>query len=408
MMNTHTYFYGLIPIKYSLSDELKEEILQRFPVPSFPHHEVSIDIQQMKKGDPIKLDVLVSEFSIHLTRQQRQFIRLTLNHYSGVINAVIWDNNGEVEKFKPLLEEHAIFTVEGLIHEYNNQKSITINKLQPLTEEINPEDYLPTTGENIEALTIELFAYIHELKEPYRSLAIKTMEKFWQGFSQSPAAKSFHHNYLGGLLKHTVGLMRFARYILIHEENHFKAIIKLIHTVEKVYKQELWDKLQNDALEQRPVWEETIDHLYHMFDLMITVKDEEPNINIVMISILFHDLGKLLEYDYAGRSADAFHFLFPTGDFDFSSRKPTGITFDIFGQMVGHIPYGFMLFSKMIEEAKVTLPLEKIHAVSHCILGHHGLPEWGSAVRRPLIIEAFIVHLVDFLDSRYENVIAKK
>lgn len=407
MMGNRTYFYGLIPIKYSITNETMKEILQKFSLPIFPEGENTFDLQQKEKGDPIKLDVLVSDFSIHLTRQQRQFMRLTLSHYSGAINAVVWDNNGEVDQFKPLLEEHSLFSVEGSVHEYNNQKSITINKLVPLTEQINPVDFLPATDENIESLTVELFAYLLELNEPYQSIALKTMEKFWQEFSMSPAAKSFHHNYLGGLLKHTIGLMRFARYMLIHEDDPFKAIIKLIHTVEKVYKQELWDKLKNDAPEQRLVWQETIDHLYGMFDAMIAVKDETPNIDLIMISILFHDLGKLLEYDYAGRPSDAFEFLFPTGQYDFSKRKETGITFDSFGSMIGHIPYGFIMFVKMIEKENITLPLEDIHAVSHCILSHHGLPEWGSAVRKPLIIEAFIVHLVDFLDSRYENVLAQ-
>lgn len=407
-MNESTYFYGLIPVHYEITDDKITEILNTFTVPKFPKDEKDFDLQQMNKGDPITLDILVSDFSIHLTRQQRQFIRLNLSHYTGSINAVIWDNNGEVERFKPLLEEHALFAVKGLIHEYNNQKSITINQLTPLTDAVNPEEFLPATDENIEQLTIELFAYLFELKEPYQSLAFQTMKRFWNEFSRSPAAKSFHHNYLGGLLKHTIGLIRFARYILIHEEDPFKAIIKLIHRVEKVYKQELWDKLTTEKAEQRPVWHETIDHLYGMFDAMIEVKDETPNIDLVMISILFHDLGKLLEYDYAGRLSDAFEFLFPTGSYNFSKRKATGITFDPFGSMVGHIPYGFVLFTKMLEAENITLPMEDIHAVSHCILSHHGLPEWGSAVRKPLIIEAFIVHLVDFLDSRYENVLAKK
>ena len=407
-MSSHSYFYGLVPIQYSITDEAINNILQKFPLPNFPEKENTFDLQQMKKGEQIKLDVLVSDFSIHLTRQQKQFMRLTLSHYSGAINAVVWDNNGEVDQFKPLLEEHSLFSIAGSIHEYNNQKSITINKLTPLTVEINPEQFLPATEENVEALTVELFAYLLELNEPYQSIALKTMERFWRGFSTSPAAKSFHHNYLGGLLKHTIGLMRLARYILVHEDDHFKAIIKLIHTVEKVYKQELWNKLKNDAPEQRLIWQETLDHLYNMFDAMIAVRDEAPNIDLVMVSILFHDLGKLLEYDYAGRPTKAFEFLFPTGYYDFSKRKETGITFDLFGSMIGHIPYGFVMFTKIIDEEKITLPLEDIHAISHCILSHHGLPEWGSAVRKPLNIEAFIVHLVDFLDSRYENALAQK
>lgn len=400
-----TYFYGLIPIKYSITDEDIQEILTQFPLPSFPAKENVFDLQQQEKGDLITLNVLLNDFSVHLTRQQKQFIRLNLSNNAGVMQAVIWDNKGEVERYKPMLETYSLFTVEGSVHEYNNQKSITIRKLTPFTEDVRPANFLPATDEDIETLTIELFAYLNELNEPYRTVAWKTMEIFWEQFMMSPAAKSFHHNYLGGLLKHTVGLMRFARYILVQEEDHFKAIMKLIHIVEKAYKQELWDQLKHDSPKQRLIWHETLDHLYGMFNEMITVNDETPHVDLVMISILFHDLGKLLEYDYAGRPASAFEFLFPTGDYDFTQRKETGITFDEFGQMIGHIPYGFIMFVKMLERENISLPLADIHTVSHCILSHHGLPEWGSAVRKPLTIEAFIVHLVDFLDSRYENVL---
>lgn len=403
-----SYFYGVVPINYSLTDETMKDILNTFSLPKFPEKEHVFNLQAQSKGDSIHLKVLLKDFSVHLTRQQKQFIRLNLSNNSGDMQAVIWDNNGNVEKYKPLLEEHSLFNIEGFVHEFNQQKSITINTLSPLDEEIDPAQFLPATDELIEPLTIELFAYLNELDEPYRTIAFKTMEKFWEQFSMSPAAKSFHHNYLGGLLKHTIGLMRIARYILMSEEDHYKAIMRLILVVEKAYKQELWEKLAANEPEKRLIWQETLDHLYGILNEMIAFKEDKPRLDIVMISILFHDLGKVLEYDYAGRSDAPYEFLFPTGEYDFSNRKQTGITFDELGGMIGHIPYGFILFSKVIEQENIALSLQDIHNISHCILSHHGLPEWGSAVRKPLSIEAYIVHLVDYLDSRYENVHSEK
>jgi len=76
---------------------------------------------------------------------------------------------------------------------------------------------------------------------------------------------------------------------------------------------------------------------------------------------------------------------------------------DELGVMIGHIPYGVLILTKLIEKEAISLPLEEIHLISHCILCHHGLPEWGSAVRSPQTIEGYIIHIVDYLDSRYEN-----
>src|SRR5690625_6716692 len=88
------------------------------------------------------------------------------------------------------------------------------------------------------------------------------MKRFWSQFRMRQAAKVFHHNYLGGLLKHTVGLMRFARYMMKFEDNHFQATMKLINVVEKAHKNELWSTFQADGNLQQLVWKETIDHLY--------------------------------------------------------------------------------------------------------------------------------------------------
>lgn len=397
------YFYDFIPIKYDVNDSEQEEILSKYPSPQLPVGEEYLNIQEAKKGDKLSTILLLNDYKVHLTKHNKQFLRLNFSNNSGIINAVIWDNQGEVDRYKPLLEEFSIFMVEGTVTEFNKRKSITVSKLTPYKEDINPFSLLPYTQQSLSALTVELFSYLYELESPFKEISIAAMNRFWIQFSISPAAKGFHHNYLGGLLKHTVGLMRFARYILKFEENHFQAVIKLINVVEKAYKNELWNQLQSET-NNNLVWKDTIDHLYTMFQGMSQFKEDTPNYNIVMTSILFHDIGKLLEYDHAGQTYDEFKFIFPTADNEIlKNRKQTGITMDDLGVMIGHIPYGFLILNKIIESENINISLKDVHNISHCILCHHGLPEWGSCVRNPQILEGYIIHIVDFLDSRYEN-----
>lgn len=399
----NSYFYDFIPVKYNVSDSARNEILTEYPSPKLPSSGDFFNIQDMKKGSNVSVRLLLNDFKVHLTKHNKQFLRINFSNNLGIINAIIWDNQGEVERYKPLLEEFSIFYVEGTVSEFNRRKSITISKLTPHKEDINPFSLLPYTQQSLSELTVELFAYLGELESPFREISLAAMNHFWTQFRISPAAKGFHHNYLGGLLKHTVGLMRFARYILKFDENHFQAVIKLISVVEKAYKNELWDQFQSEN-NNNLVWKDTIDHLYTMFQGMTQFKEVTPNYNIVITSILFHDIGKLLEYDHAGQTYEEFNFLFPTAsNSSVNDRKQTGITMDELGVMVGHIPYGFLIFNKIIESEKTDISLEDIHQVSHCILCHHGLPEWGSCVRNPQTIEGYIIHIVDFLDSRYEN-----
>lgn len=75
---------------------------------------------------------------------------------------------------------------------------------------------------------------------------------------------------------------------------------------------------------------------------------------------------------------------------------------DQLGVMIGHIPYGILILTKMVEQEGTAFTIEDIHLMSHCILCHHGLPEWGASVK-PQTIEGYLIHIVDYLDSRYEN-----
>lgn len=399
-----SYFYDFIPVQYEVSDTMREQILTKFPPPSLPSSEEYVDIQQESTGNQVKIKLLLNEFNVHLTKANKQFLRISFSNNAGVIPAVLWDNQGEVAKYQPLLESHAIFQVEGRINEFNGRKSITISKLIPIKDDSNPFSLLPYTKQDLNALTVELFAYLDELQSPFKEISISAMEHFWLQFRMRPAAKGFHHNYLGGLLKHTVGLMRFARYIMKFEDDHFQAIMKLINVVEKAYKNELWSTFQAGTNMQQLVWKDTIDHLYSFLQEMMQHKDAVPNYDLIMTSILFHDIGKLLEYDHAGKDYQEFSFLFPTAtDATLTDRKQAGISMDELGVMIGHIPYGVLILSKVIESENIEISLEQIHHMSHCILCHHGLPEWGAAIRNPQTIEGYIIHIVDFLDSRYEN-----
>ncbi|WP_079709100.1 HD domain-containing protein [Paraliobacillus ryukyuensis] len=396
------YFYQFIPVSYQLTESDKQKILTQFPSPTLPTGEHFFSIQEKEKGDFINELLLLNESETKLTKTNKQFLKMSFSNNAGIIQAKMWDNNGEIAANKSLIEQYSIFQVQGMVDEFKGNKSITVNRLEPVKEDINPFKLLPYTNQDLDELTTELFSYLYELEKPYQTICLQAMNELWQDFSTAPAAKGFHHNYLGGLLKHTVGLMRFARYILKFEDHPIQALIKLVSVVEKAYKNELWQSYQ--APNAKLIWRDTVDHLYHMIEGTKDYQEQTPNYDVLLTSILFHDIGKLCEYDYTSRSAKAFELLYPTADMtNLQNNKQAGIAMDPLGVLIGHIPYGVMLFNKMMELSKVQLSLTSIHAISHCILCHHGLPEWGSAVRKPQSLEGYLIHIVDYLDSRYEN-----
>lgn len=405
MSEQKTYFYQFIPVQYNASDADKEQILKEFPPPNLPDGEEIFQIQDEAGGNFVKVRLLLNEYSVEVTKTNKQYLKMRFSNNAGTMNAKMWDNQGSVENTLLLLEQYSVFDIEAKVDDYRGHKSLTINKIKPCTEDINPFSLLSYTKQDLEELTIELVSYLQELAPPFKDIALAALRRFWDQFSIRPAAKGHHHNYLGGLLKHTVGLMRFARYIIKFEEDHYQAVLKLINCVEKAHKRDIWAQMNaNEINTQQLVWKDTIDHLYNMFYGMMSFKDSVPQYDLLLTSILFHDIGKILEYDHAGKKFEEFKFLYPTANHDhLENRKQTGIIMDELGVMIGHIPYGVLILTKMIESESISISLEDIHHMSHCILCHHGLPEWGSCISKPQTLEGYLIHIVDYLDSRYEN-----
>src|SRR5699024_6880373 len=295
-----TYFFEHIPIQIEMDEQESAQLLRDFPAPELPTGEYIFKLDDQTTGNHVKQRLLLNDYEVRLTRTNKPFLRLSFSNNAGMISAKMWDNQGMIDKVLPILEQHAVFDVEAVVDEFNNQKSLTVNQLHFVDEAVNPFSLLPYTDEDYPNLIIELFSYLNELDEPYSALAKKTMQALWTDFSIAPAAKGYHHNYLGGLLKHTIGLMRIGRYIMTEKKGHIEAIITLIQLVEKDYKKDLYLAYKNEQnLNQASTWTGTIDHLYTMTKGAMTFKDQTPDYNQLMIAILFHDIGKILEYDHA-------------------------------------------------------------------------------------------------------------
>ncbi|MFC4320424.1 HD domain-containing protein [Litchfieldia salsa] len=408
-MSVIEYFYGLISTEITMTAEERSKILKQFPVPSLSKTPEGFSIDNQVHGESFNEETfLLVDFSIEKTQgsQPRPYLKLRFSNHLGSYSAKIWDNDGAIDKYHPLLQEYSVFKLSGKIEEFRGFKSMTIYQLIPCENNEEPFNLISSTQQSLEDFTVELFEYINEIEEPFKSICMGAMERFWDEFCIRPAAMGHHHAYLGGLLKHTVGLMRLARYIVRQEANHYKAVIKLINQVEKVYKQELWKDLQSEQAGsnwRNLVWKDSIDHLYTMFYGMSKYKENSPNYSLIICAILYHDMGKLLEYHHVGKGTEEFKFLYPTADHSsLSKRKATGITMDELGVLIGHIPYGMLLVNKVIEVEDIIISLEDVHALQHSILAHHGKLEWGANIE-PKTVEAFLIHIVDYLDSRYER-----
>jgi len=93
--------------------------------------------------------------------------------------------------------------------------------------EYNEADYMPISRYNIDTMYQELLSYVHHIEEPYlKALAVSFFmedKSFIKSFKGHSAAKSVHHGFVGGLLEHTLSVVKLcdffsSRYPIINKD----------------------------------------------------------------------------------------------------------------------------------------------------------------------------------------------
>lgn len=185
--------------------------------------------------------------------------------------------------------------------------------------------------------------YVNKLREFHDSIqdpfykniitnafSIVGMKKFVNGVG----GLSHHHTEIGGLLRHTVGVVETAL------------------TLADIYSKK-YGKINRDLL---------------------------------IAGCILHDIGKVEEYDIDAETYTA-------------SYNPKSL--------MGHIPKGLGILGMAYRDVgndniSGILNREKYNLLSHIIGSHHGTKEWDTIVK-PEIIEAEIVFISDYADSRFDN-----
>src|SRR5690625_389656 len=157
----------MIPITYSLDEDEKKRLITKYAPPHFNTEEAAFVLENLKKGESVSTTVLINDFELRNTKTNKKFLKLSFSNPSGNIPAKMWDNDGTIEKFVPILESNGVFHIKGQVDEFNGYKSVTVYELSPSKENINPSLLLASTNQNLDQLSEELFAYLLELQEPY-------------------------------------------------------------------------------------------------------------------------------------------------------------------------------------------------------------------------------------------------
>ncbi len=172
-------------------------------------------IKDLRSGDVIRTVYLCKGKRTAETRNGKPYDNLILQDKTGTLDGKIWDPNSQgIADYS----EKDFIEIVGEVVTYNNNLQLNIKQLRIADEEdFDPADFMPTSDKSVDGMYQELLRYVGEISNPYLRQGVEYYfvkdEAFIKAFKGHSAAKSVHHGFAGGLLEHTLSVVRFCEYM---------------------------------------------------------------------------------------------------------------------------------------------------------------------------------------------------
>ena len=172
-------------------------------------------INTLVEGETIRNIYLSKAKRSAETRNGKPYDNLILQDKTGTLDGKVWDpNSNGIADYA----ENDFIEVFGDVITYNNNLQLNIRQIRKAEEgEYVPADYMPTTDKSTEGMYQELVGYIERIGNTYLRQAVEFYfvkdAAFARKFKAHSAAKSVHHGFSGGLLEHTLSVVKFCEYM---------------------------------------------------------------------------------------------------------------------------------------------------------------------------------------------------
>ena len=196
-------------------------------------------VVDIKDRDNIHAVFLVKDKIMAMAKNGKPYMNLRFMDKSGEIEGKVWDNTDVLDK---LFAKDDFVQIRGKASVYMNKMQVVVAEIAKVPEEqVNLADFLPESPRNNAEMRQELQDVVAALTNPYlRGLMDSFLadEPFMALYCMAPAAKGMHHVYLGGLLEHSLALVKLVKSIVplyggINQD--LLTVGALLHDVGKVH-----------------------------------------------------------------------------------------------------------------------------------------------------------------------------
>jgi 3'-5' exoribonuclease len=168
-------------------------------------------VKDIKIDDHVRGHYLATGKRVGLTKRKDPFLRITLTDRTGDIEARMWER---ADEYSSIFAEGDILDVVGYASSFRDQIQVTVSSLSVAEDGGDPSLFLETTPRDVSKMMTSLRAILRQTKNAHLKTLIDTFlsdRRFVAVFKKAPAAKTFHHSYLGGLLEHTYSVCEMSK-----------------------------------------------------------------------------------------------------------------------------------------------------------------------------------------------------
>ena len=156
---------------------------------------------------------LVKSVEVKKTAKGVPFLDLILTDSTGEIVAKLWDYKEDIHSCVKL---NALIKIRGTISMFNDAPQLRVDRVRPAIEAdgVRMEDFVPSADYSGEAMLSYLIETVNRFEnDQLKKLTLTVLERNREKLLYWPAAFKLHHAIRGGLLYHTLSILKLAQAI---------------------------------------------------------------------------------------------------------------------------------------------------------------------------------------------------
>lgn len=169
-------------------------------------------VADMQTGDAASGTYLVTAIDWRTKKNGEPYFFVTLRDSSASIPCVMWDGHEALQERRVVVDDFA--RIEGNVADFNGAKQLTLRRIEKVDEtDVDIADFVAVSPRPRAEMEAELDALIESVVNPEcRRLLARFFGhgRFREMYCTAPAAARIHQAWIGGLLEHTLAVVRNA------------------------------------------------------------------------------------------------------------------------------------------------------------------------------------------------------